>query len=68
MAGGKQYLYLPQLRGDWTGRRSVFELTGGYTLQQQQAQQQQQTLTGQPVTGTLDQRSLYISVAYRLRF
>jgi hypothetical protein len=68
MIGGKQYLYLPQVRGDWTGRRSVFEITTGYQLQQQQAQQQQQTLTGQLDTGTLDQRSLYISATYRFRF
>jgi tetratricopeptide (TPR) repeat protein len=68
MIGGKQYLYLPQLRGDWTGRRSVFELTAGYELQHQQSQQQQQTLTGQPVMGALDQRSLYISTTYRFRF
>jgi tetratricopeptide (TPR) repeat protein len=68
MNGGRQWLYLPQLRGDWTGRKSVFELTAGYTLQHQQALQQQQTLTGEAATGTLDQRSLYVSVAYRLRF
>lgn len=67
-AGGRQLLYLPQVRGDWTGRRSIFELTGGYQLQQQTSQQQQQTLTGEPVTTTLQQRSLYISAAYRLRF
>jgi hypothetical protein len=66
--GGRQLLYLPQVRGDWTGRRSVFELTAGYQLQQQQTQQQQQTLTGEPVTSTVDQRSMYISAAYRLRF
>ena len=40
----------------------------GYQLQQQQTVLQQQTLTGQPQTGALDQRSLYISVAYRMRF
>ena len=68
MLGGKQLLYLPQLRGDWTNRRSVFEAIAGYQLQQQQAVQQQQALTGQPQPGALDQRSLYISVAYRLRF
>jgi hypothetical protein len=68
MFGGRQLLYLPQVRGDWTGRRSVFELTAGYQLQQQQTQQQQQTLTGEPVTSTVDQRSMYISAAYRLRF
>jgi hypothetical protein len=66
-AGGRQLLYLPQVRGDWTGRKSVFELTAGYQLQQLQTQQQQ-VLTGEPVTGTLDQRSLYISAAYRFRF
>jgi SPOR domain len=66
--GGRQYLYLPQVRGDWTGRRSVFELTAGYELQHQLAQQQQQTLTGVPETGALDQRSLYVSATYRLRF
>jgi tetratricopeptide (TPR) repeat protein len=68
MIGEKQYLYLPQVRGDWTGRRSVFELTAGYELQHQLAQQQQQTLTGQAETGALDQRSLYISATYRFRF
>jgi hypothetical protein len=68
MLGGKQLLYLPQVRGDWTSRRSVFEMIAGYQVQQQQAVLQQQSLTGQPQTGALDQRSLYISVAYRLRF
>jgi hypothetical protein len=68
MIGGKQYLYLPQVRGDWTGRRSVFEITAGYELQHQQSQQQQQSLTGQPDTGALDQRSLYLSATYRFRF
>ncbi len=64
----KQTLYLPQVRGDWTNRISVFELTAGYQVQNQQALQQLQTLTGQPVTSTVDQRSLYISAAYRVRF
>jgi hypothetical protein len=59
----KQMLYLPQVRGDWTGRRSIFELIGGYQVQQQQAV----LLNGQQ-TGALNQRSLYISAAYRLRF
>jgi hypothetical protein len=45
----------------------VFELTAGYELQQQTLQQQQ-TLTDQPASGAFEQRSLYISVAYRLRF
>jgi hypothetical protein len=66
--GGKQYLYLPQVRGDWTGRRAVFELTAGYELQHQVTQQQQQTLTGVAETGALDQRSLYLSATYRFRF
>jgi tetratricopeptide (TPR) repeat protein len=62
LEGGKQWLYLPQVRGDWTSRRSVFELIAGYQVQQQQA------LTGQVQSGALNQRSLYISAAYRLRF
>lgn len=66
MLGGKQVLYLPEVRGDWTSRRAVFELIAGYQLQQQQTLLP--TLTGQTQTGTLDQRSLYISAAYRLRF
>jgi len=64
----KQMLYLPQVRGDWTSRRQVFELTAGYQVQNQRALQQQQTLTGQPVTTQVDQRSLYLSAAYRVRF
>jgi hypothetical protein len=66
--GSKQMLYLPQVRGDWTNRRSVFEVTAGYQLQNQQALQQQATLTGLPVTTSVDQRSLYFSAAYRIRF
>ena len=66
--GGKQMLYLPELRADWTSRWSVFEIIAGYQLQTQQAVLQQQTQTGQAVTGTLDQRSLYMSATYRLRF
>ena len=65
--GGRQTLYLPEVRGDWTGRRSVFEIIAGYQLQQQQTLQQQQ-LSGQLQSGTLDQRSFYVSAAYRLRF
>lgn len=60
--GGTQMLYLPELRSDWTGRRSVFELIGGYQLQQQQL------LPGQPVNSAQDARHLYVSAAYRLRF
>ena len=55
-------LYLPELRSDWTGRRSVFELIGGYQVQQQQL------LPGQPVNSAQDARHLYVSAAYRLRF
>jgi hypothetical protein len=68
MEGGKQWLYLPQIRSDWTSRRSVIELIAGYQVQQQQAVLQQQSLTGQVQSGALNQRSLYISAAYRLRF
>ena len=66
--GGKQMLYLPQVRADWTSRKSVFEATAGYQIQTQQAIQQQGLLPGQSTTSALDQRSLYISVSYRLRF
>jgi hypothetical protein len=66
--GGRQMLYLPQVRGDWTSRRSVFEVIAGYQLQNQQSLQQQQSLTGQSQTTAVDQRSLYGSLAYRLRF
>jgi hypothetical protein len=51
--GGKQMLYLPQVRGDWTNRRSVFEITAGYQLQNQQALQQPATLAGQPATASV---------------
>ena len=64
--GGKQTLYLPEVRGDWTGKRSIFELIGGYQLQRQQAQQQ---LPNEPVQFTsLEQRTMYFSATYRLRF
>jgi tetratricopeptide (TPR) repeat protein len=66
--GGKQTLYLPQVRADWTSRRSVFEATAGYQVQTQQTIQQSGLLPGQSTTSALDQRSLYISVSYRLRF
>jgi tetratricopeptide (TPR) repeat protein len=67
MLGGRQILYLPEVRGDWTSRRAVFEIIGGYQLQQQPTVQQQ-TATGIAPTGASNQRSLYISVAYRWRF
>jgi tetratricopeptide (TPR) repeat protein len=60
--GGTQRLLLPELRGDWTGRRSVFELIAGYQLQQQLP------LAGQSTGAAQDERHLYASVAYRLRF
>ncbi len=60
--GGTQRLFLPEVRGDWTGRHSVFELVGGYQIQQQQTQ------TGAGASSTQDARHLYASVAYRLRF
>jgi tetratricopeptide (TPR) repeat protein len=66
--GGRQTMLLPELRGDWTGRLSIFEVIAGYQLETQQALLQQQSLTGQPVTGTLDQRFLYFSATYRRRF
>ena len=66
--GGKQMLYLPQVRGDWTNRFSVFELIAGYQLQNQQSVVQQTSLTGQPQTTSVDQRSLFITAAYRVRF
>ncbi len=68
MLGGRQLLYLPQLRADWTGRRSIFELTAGYQMQQQQQSLQPQSLNGAIEPSTLQQRSLYLSASYRLRF
>jgi hypothetical protein len=67
-SGSKEMLYLPQVRGDWTNRKSVFEVIAGYQVANQQALLQQQTLTGQPVSTSVNQRSLYISAAYRVRF
>ena len=66
--GGKQMLYLPQVRADWTSRKSVFELTAGYQIEQQQALQQQPLVSGPAQTTSLNQRALYISTAYRVRF
>lgn len=60
--GGTQWLYLPEIRSDWTGRRSLVEFIGGYQVQQQQL------LAGQSTASVQDARHLYISVAYRLRF
>ena len=66
--GGKQMIYLPQLQTDWTGRTQVFELTAGYQMLNQQAVLLLPSQTGQTQTGALNQRSLYISAAYRVRF
>ncbi|HKN11381.1 MAG TPA: hypothetical protein VJ376_18155, partial [Pseudomonadota bacterium] len=66
--GGKQTVYLPQLRGDWTNRVSVFEVIGGYTLTNQQTLEQPASVTGQAQTTSVNERSLYFSVSYRVRF
>jgi hypothetical protein len=66
--GGRQTIYLPQLRGDWTSRRSVFEVIGGYTLTNQTTLQQQPSVTGVLQTTSVAERSLYFSVSYRVRF
>lgn len=66
--GGRQMLYLPQVRTDWTGRTSIFELTAGYQIVNQQAQLQPLTVTGQIQSSAVDQRSLYVTAAYRVRF
>jgi tetratricopeptide (TPR) repeat protein len=66
--GGRRFMYLPELRGDWTGRRSIFELTAGYQLQMQQQTVQPLSLTGVTQSATVQQRSLYVSASYRLRF
>jgi hypothetical protein len=60
--GGTQLLYLPELRGDWTGHRAVFEVIAGYQVQQQSP------LLGQSASSVQDARHLYVSAAYRLRF
>ncbi len=62
MLGGNQLLYLPELRSDWTGKRTVFEFIGGYQLQQQQP------LPGQSAVGVQNTRNFYLSVTERLRF
>jgi hypothetical protein len=66
--GGRRFMYLPELRSDWTGRRSIFEVTAGYQLQLQQQTLQPQSLTGASESGNVQQRSLYVSASYRLRF
>ncbi len=66
--GGKQLLYLPEIRGDWTSRRQIFEIIAGYQVQTRQELLQLQNQTGQTQTPTSDQRNLYLSATYRLRF
>ncbi len=67
-SGGKQLLYLPEIRSDWTSRRQVFEIIAGYQVLTQQELIQLQNQTGQTQTATSDQRNLYLSATYRLRF
>jgi hypothetical protein len=67
-SGGKQLLYLPEIRSDWTSRRQVFEIIAGYQVLTQQELVQLQNQTGQTQTATSDQRNLYLSATYRLRF
>jgi hypothetical protein len=55
--GGTQLFYLPELRADWTGRWSLFELIAGYQVEQQSAQ---------PTSS--ETRYLYASATYRVRF
>ena len=54
-------LYLPELRTDWTGRWSMFEIIGGYQVEQQSP------LLGQNPNSVQDARHLYVSAAYRMR-
>jgi tetratricopeptide (TPR) repeat protein len=66
--GGEQTLYLPEARADWIGRRQVIEMIAGYQLQQQQAQLQSPNQGGAPQGSALEQRNLYVSATYRIRF
>ncbi len=68
MLGSKQTLFLPQVRSDWTSLSKVFELTAGYQIERQQTLQQPTLFIGPAQTTSLDQRALYVSAAYRLRF
>ena len=68
LVGGTQMLYLPQLQADWIGRRSMVELTAGYQIIAQARSSQILPVTGTPVTGAFQERSLYVTAAYRLRF
>jgi hypothetical protein len=66
--GGKQLLYLPELRSDWTSRRQIFEIIAGYQVQTRQELVQLQDATGQTQNTSSSQRNLYLSATYRLRF
>jgi len=66
--GGKQLLYLPEIRSDWTSRRQIFEIIAGYQVQTRQELLQLQNQTGQTQAITSDKRNLYLSATYRLRF
>jgi len=66
--GGRQMLYLPEARADWTSRRAVFELIGGYQLERQVTLQQLTNQVGPAVSSTTDQRALYVSATFRWRF
>jgi len=55
--GGTQMFYLPELRADWTGRWSLFELIAGYQVEQ---------ISAQPTSS--ETRYLYASATYRVRF
>ncbi len=65
--GGRQTLYLPEARADWVSRRQIVEMVAGYQLQQQSSQQLQ-TQTDTTVGSTVEQRNLYVSATYRIRF
>jgi hypothetical protein len=66
--GGRQTLYLPEARADWISRRQIIEMVAGYQLQQQQTQLQLPNQTGTAESSTLEQRNLYVSATYRIRF
>ena len=66
--GGKQILYLPEMRSDWTSRRQIFEVIAGYQVQTRQELVQLQDMTGQTQNTSSSQRNLYLAATYRLRF
>jgi hypothetical protein len=66
--GGKQLLYLPEIRSDWTSRRQIFEIIAGYQVQTRQEALQAANANGLTQSISSDQRNLYVSATYRLRF